>query len=324
MDSVVATPPGGLRRTKKRPPLRSCEKVVLGYFTYLPCLGLIRRLNTGPLLVLACIPVALWAVWQAQGRSNRKSVEIARDWWPLALILVGYWAMGWFATSPRVVLEGELVRLDRLLLYDAHLEAVIEAAGPFFPALLETIYLLLYAIPPVCLGILYACGGRPRAPQFLLIVFAGTFATYALLPYVPVISPRLAFPGVDLPHYNGIARGITIWLQDRFDISTSVLPSGHVSVAFSSALGMLAVLPRRPMVGRCALGLAALIYLATIYGRYHYSVDGLISIVLVFAVQRILLRTSRSWQAAEKLALSEVAAGLPRPKLNLCNTHMAG
>jgi hypothetical protein len=296
MDSVVATPLGAPRRTKKRVPLRSCEKVVLGYFTYLPCLGLIRRLNTGPIIVLACIPVALWAVWQAQGRSNRNSVGIARDWWPLALILVGYGAMGWFATPPRVVLEGELVRLDRLLLYDAHLQALIEAAGPFFPALLETLYLLLYAIPPVCLGILYACGGRARAPHFLLIVFAGTFTTYALLPYVPVISPRVAFPGVDLPHYKGIAGGITTWLLDRFDISTSVLPSGHVAVAVSSALGMLAVLPRRPVVGRCALGLAGLIYLATIYCRYHYSVDGLISIVLVFAVQRVASRRSRTWR----------------------------
>jgi len=294
MDSVVATPLEALRRTKKRAALRSCEKVVLAYFAYLPCLGLIRRLNTGLLLVMACIPLALWAIWQAQGRSTRKSVEIARDWWPLALILVGYWAMGWFATPPRVVLQGELERLDRLLLYDAHLQALIEAAGPFFPALLETIYLLLYAIPPACLGILYACGERSQAPRFLLIVFAGTFTTYALLPYIPVISPRIAFPGADLPHYNGIAGGITTWLLDHFDISTSVLPSGHVAVAFSSALGMLTVLPRRPMIGRCALGLAGLVYLATIYCRYHYSVDGLISVVLVFAVHRVVSRISRT------------------------------
>lgn len=294
MDSALATPPVALHQAKKRTALRGCEKVALAYFTYLPCLGVMRHLTIGPLLLLVSIPAVLWAVCQAQSRSNRRSVEIARDWWPLGLILVAYWSMGWFATPPRAVLQDELVRLDRLFLHGVHLRALIEAAGPFFPATLETIYLFVYAIPPLCMGILYACGERSQAPRFLLLVFAGTFTVYALLPYVPVISPRVAFPNADLPRYNGIARGINIWLLDHLDISTSVLPSGHVAVALSSALGMVTVLPRRPMVGRCALGVAGLVYLATIYCRYHYGVDGLISIVLVLAVSCVASRTSHA------------------------------
>jgi membrane-associated phospholipid phosphatase len=294
MDSVLSPPPVVLHRAKKRTALRGCEKIALAYFTYLPCLGVIRHLTIGPFLLLASIPAALWAVWQAQSRSNRRSAEIARDWWPLGLILVGYWSMGWFATPPKAVLQDELVGLDRLFLYGAHLRALIEAADRLFPATLETIYLLVYAIPPVCLGILYACGERSQAPRFLLLVFAGTFTTYALLPYVPVISPRVAFPNADLPHYNGIARGINTWLLDHLDISTSVLPSGHVAVALSSALGMVTALPRRPMVGRCALGLAGLVYLATIYCRYHYAVDGLVSIALVSLISQFVSRTSHA------------------------------
>lgn len=294
MNSVVATPNAALRQTKQNSLLRGCEKVALAYFIYLPCLGVIRQLSIGPLLLLASIPPALWAIWQAQSRSTWRPVEMARDWWPLGLILAGYWAMGCFATPPREALQIELVRIDRALLYNAHLQALIEAAGGLVPAILETVYLLLYAIPPVCLGVLYACGARSQVPRFLLLVFAGTFATYALLPYVPVIAPRLAFPGADLPHYSGISRRFTIWLLDRLDISTSVLPSGHVAVALSSALGMFAALPRRPIFGWCALGLAALVYLATIYYRYHYSVDGLISVVVVCAVCRIASRTYRA------------------------------
>ena len=283
-----------LRQEKKRTALHGCEKVALAYFIYLPCLGVVRHLSIGPLLLLASIPVALWAVWQVQMQSTRRSVEIARDWWPLGLILVGYWAMGWFASPPGAVLQDELVRWDRLLLQGAHLRALIEAAGPFFPATLETIYLFLYAIPPVCLGILYACGERLQAPRFLLFVFAGTFTTYALLPYVPVISPRVAFPNADLPHYNGFARGINTWLLDHLDIPTGVLPSGHVAVAFSSALGLVAVLRRRPVFGRCVLGLAGLVYLATFYCRYHYGVDGLASIVLVSLILQFVSRTSHA------------------------------
>lgn len=294
MDSVPPTLRGAPSRTKKTTALRACEKIALAYFAYLPCLGLIRRLSIGQVLLLVTIPAALWAIWRAQSRSHWTPVEIVRDWWPMALILVGYWSMGWFATPPKEVLQGELVKFDRLLLYDAHLQGLIEAAGPVLPAVLETIYLLVYAIPPLCMGILYAFGERSQASRFLLLLFAGTFTVDALLPYVPLISPRVAFPSMDLPHYNGIARGINTWLLDHLDISTSVLPSGHVAVALSSAVGMVTALPRRPIVGRCALGLAGLVYLATIYCRYHYAVDGLTSVVLVFAVSRVVLRISHA------------------------------
>jgi membrane-associated phospholipid phosphatase len=292
MDSVLTALPVPDTRVKQSPALRSCEKVVLAYFIYLPCLALIRRLNIGHVLILALIPGVLAAVFKAQFGSSRRFVQLARDWWPLGLILLGYWAMGWFATPPRRVLQDEFVRWDRLLLYNAHLRGLVEGAGPLFPSTLETIYLMVYAIPPVCLGILYACGARLQAPRFLLFVFAGTFTVYALLPFVPVISPRIAFPNSDLPRYHGIARDINTWLLDHLDISTSVLPSGHVAVAFSSALGLVAVLPRRPLVGRCALGAAGLVYLATIYCRYHYALDGLFSIVLVAAISHIALRMS--------------------------------
>jgi len=294
MVSFLTTPKTAPLSAKQPSLLRGCEKVALAYFIYLPCLGLIRRLSTGRVSFLAAVPLALWAIWKAQSRSVWRPLQIARDWWPLGLILAGYWAMGWFATPPRAALQAELVRFDRLLLCDAHLQAMIEAAGGFVPAVLETVYLFLYAIPPVCIGILYACGARSQVARFLLMLFAGTFATYALLPYVPVISPRLAFPGADLPHYSGISGKLTIWMLDRLDISTSVLPSGHVAVALSSALGMFAALPRRPVFGWGALGLAALVYLATIYCRYHYAVDGLISIVIVCAVCRIASWTHRA------------------------------
>jgi len=272
--------------------LRACEIVALAYFACLACLALTRHFSMGRVLILASIPAVLWAVWHAQSRSNHWLVAILRDWWPLSLILAGYWAIGWFTAPPLEDLQRTLVKLDRIILNDAHLRELIEAAGPWIPAMLETIYLLLYAIPPVCLGILYASGERSQAPRFLLLVFAGTFTAYVLLPWIPVISPRLAFPGADLPGYSGMVRSVNTWLLDHLDISTSVLPSGHVAVAFSSALAMITVLRRRPWVGRCVLGVAGLVYVATIYCRYHYSVDGLASIVLVSLIHGLVSRCS--------------------------------
>ena len=73
------------------------------------------------------------------------------------------------------------------------------------------------------------------------------------------------------------------YLLDHLDISTSVFPSGHVAVAFSSALALFTVLRERRKVWMGAFAAAVLIYAATIYGRYHYAVDGAASILIVTA-----------------------------------------
>jgi hypothetical protein len=288
MDPISAAPRATAHQAEKLVPLRSCEKVALAYFTYLPCLGVVRHFTIGPLLILAFIPAVLWVMWQAVLRWDHKLVGLARDWCAPNLLLLGYWAAGWFVAPSWSSLQDVLVRLDHLFLCGMHVRALIEAAGPFLPAMLETIYIFLWTLPFVCMGILYACGERAQASRFLLLVFAGTFTVDALMPFFPLLPPRTAFPHADLPHYNGIIRSFNIWFLDHLDYPTTTLPSGHVAVAFSCAVGMVAVLRRRPMVGRCFLGLAGLIWLATIYGRYHYGADGLLSILLVLGVSGLV------------------------------------
>ena len=299
MPSTLATPPTELTRMKGSG-FRHYEKVILAYFVYLPCLGLVRHLRAEKILALLAITAALGSIWRLQSRSDRAYVKVARDWWPLGLILVAYWAMGWFTRPPRIGLQQTLLSLDRLILDRGHLRNIVEVAGPLFPGTLETVYFLLYAIPPICLGILYACGERAQAPRFLLFVFAGTLTVYGLLPYVTVLSPRVEFPNTDLPHYNGFVRHLNTWVLDHWDVPISVLPSGHVAVAFSSALGMVRVLPRRPIIGRCVLAVAGAVYLATVYCRYHYAVDGLVSMVMVSGVCLLAAWTLDSKRTAEK------------------------
>src|SRR5205085_10142113 len=60
------------------------------------------------------------------------------------------------------------------------------------PALvLETAYVLTYAIPPAAVAILYALKARDRVDQFHRVFFSGTLVAYALLPFFPSDSPRL-------------------------------------------------------------------------------------------------------------------------------------
>ena len=257
---------------------RTSEAVAIAYFFYTAILASLHRLSWPLILVAWSAPIGLGILAAMESRYSQTWSRILRDWAPLALILAGYWEMNWFATPATSEWNDLWIGLDRRLLSQWGLGALLERFGGVLPGTLEAVYLLLYAIPPACLAALYFSGARSRADRFLFTLFLGTFAAYALLPYFPSTSPRIAFPGENLPHYAGIWRSWNIRLLDRYDISTSVFPSGHVAVAFSSGFGMLRAVPRKPWLWGAVFAAASLVFLATVYGRYHYAADGIASI----------------------------------------------
>ncbi|MFN7924223.1 MAG: phosphatase PAP2 family protein [Bryobacteraceae bacterium] len=246
---------------------------------------------------LFAAPLAIGTALRLEPASSRPWSRVTRDWASLALILVGYWSLQSFSSPPSEKWQTLWVGWDRQVL--TGLRAALEFAGPVVPFVLESLYLLLYAIPPIALGVLYACGARKQAEHYLLVLFLGTFSAYALLLVIPVESPRVAFPGADLPGFHGFPRTVNTWLLDRFDISTSVFPSGHVAVAFSSAFGLWTVLRHRPRIPAMAFLVALLVYTATVYGRYHYAVDGLTSILVTFVAWRAAVWLKPSMASAE-------------------------
>jgi membrane-associated phospholipid phosphatase len=189
--------------------------------------------------------------------------------------------VNWFAQAHSgYARENRWVVWDRLLLDQWHARASIESLGSIIPFLLELSYLLVYAIPPLALGILYWTGHRKRVDNFLFTFLLGTLLAYALLPYFPSDPPRWAFPGQDLPHISAAPRWLNLWLLDHYDIRTSVFPSGHVAAAFSAAFGLLLALPEKKRFGAMLLVFATAIAITTVYGRYHYAVDGVAGLLV--------------------------------------------
>jgi len=261
------------------------ERVVLAYFFYAAALALIREIAAPQRAALIALPFALMAAWRIESMTSRIWTRILRQWLSLGLILVAYWSMGCFATAKFVDSQTVLIGWDRAVL--AVMRPAVESLGGLFPFVLEFVYLLLYAIPPICLAALYVYRASARAPRFLRILFLGTLTTYGLLPYFPVSSPYFAFPSVDPPTYSSAVRELNTWLLARLDIDTSVFPSGHVAVAFSTAFGMRAAAPELRRIWLAAFCAAAIVYAATIYGRYHYAVDGLASIGIVWVASKV-------------------------------------
>ncbi len=151
---------------------------------------------------------------------------IVRDWLPAPLLLVAYWAVDWpSGTGYRLDLERRWVQLDKALLIGWSGKAAVESLGWMLPFLLELCYSLLYAIPPVSIGVLYLYRRRDRVDRFLFTLLLGALTTYALLPLFPSRSPRIAFPGEDLRAFNTPSAYLNVWLLDHCDIQAVSSPA---------------------------------------------------------------------------------------------------
>ncbi len=285
MQTVLTRPPQEFttQAITWRDCLRGPERVALFFFALMAVQALVRHLHLLQCATLTAVPIGLYKLWRLETLKSRQWSRVVRDLSNLGLILVAYWALEWFTAPPRQDLEALWIGWDRTLLHDFGLQRAIESAGGLFPAVLETLYLLLYAIPAVALGFLYVTAGRSEVKRFTLVLLLGTFTAYALIPLWPVSSPRSAFPQADAPHYAGPARKVNTYILDRLDITTGVFPSGHCAVAFSAAFGMFSALKKRRRLWMPFFGVATLVYLATIYGRYHFAIDGAASILIATA-----------------------------------------
>ena len=267
--------------------LRAYEKVILLFFCLVAAVSWLWVLPLDAQLRIVAMPPLLLAFWAIERANSRPWTRMAREFLALGLIIPGYWSLGLLATARFSLWQPIWVGWDRALLYDFGLKAGVEQFGPAIPFVLELAYLLLYAFPAAAWLTLNLIGQRSRVGRYLFILFLGTFTAYLLLPVWPVSSPRLAYPGADLPVFEGFPRNINLWVLDHLDILTSVFPSGHVAVAMSNAFGLLLAVPNRTRIWGSAFGAAGLVYAATIYGRYHYAMDGLASVGIATAAWRV-------------------------------------
>jgi membrane-associated phospholipid phosphatase len=208
------------------------------------------------------------------------AVAVARDAVSLALVVLAYREMGWFAQPhPDHALEQSWVTWDRVVLRGG-LRAAIEWLGPVIPSILEISYALVYALAPFVVAMLYVYRRREMVDEFLFVFAVGVLLCYAQFPFWPSDPPRVVFLGQDLPSYVTVFRRFNLWMLGNYGIHTSVFPSAHVAGAFAAAFGAFRALPERLWVSRLLLVVASLIAVATVYGRYHYLADALAGLLV--------------------------------------------
>jgi len=279
-------------RADWRPPvlrLRRSEWTLVVYFVYVTVMAHVLPVKPAVPAVtlwlnLAIIAGSLFLAY-ADSLRRRLLLDVLRDWYPTALLLLAYSEIGWLAPAGHSYsLERTWVVWDKFFLNGLGVKALIESAGPVFPALLEISYTLVYSMPFIGLAVLYAYRRRERADRLLFPLVLSVLSAYVLFPYFPSEPPRTVFPGEDFPSYVSIFRRFNWAMLGSYGIHTSVFPSAHVSGSFAVALTLRRVLPERKWPGRLLLVLASLIATATVYGRYHYLADAAAGMAIALAV----------------------------------------
>ncbi len=270
-----------LSRLEREPPFfRATEYVLFGFFGYTTVLSFVLAVSGTVTLVTTLLNAVVLGglVFLAYADSLRRGefLGIVRDWYVPPMLLLAYREVGWFA-QPHTsrVLEESWVVWDKLLLEEWGLRTVVEAFGPVGPAVLEVSYLLVYAMPPIGLAVLYVLAMRTRVDAYLFNVTLGVLTVYVVLPYFPSEPPWTVFPGENFPTYDSAVRRLTGAILRGQGIHTGVFPSAHVAGSMSVAFALMRLLPEKRWIGWGALVLATLIAVATVYGRYHYAVDAL-------------------------------------------------
>lgn len=280
--------------------LRSAEWLLIIYFGYVgviaPRFQLDQRVVWRPLVVEGLVCAMFLALAYGEAHENTKLFSIMRDWTSVSLVLLAYREMDWFSTLPRKFsLELRWEQWDRAILYQGGLQRAIESLGVIGPLYLELCYLLVYAVAPFFVAIMYANSHRARVKGAVYWYLLGTLLAYALFPYFPSDPPRIAFGGSDLPNIFTPVRALNLWLVGDYGIHSSVFPSAHVSSAFTAAWLLFAFMPGRRQYGWGMLIYAVSVTIATVYGRYHYAADAVagFAISLIPGLMILLVRFLR-------------------------------
>jgi len=136
-------------------------------------------------------------------------------------------------------------------------------------------------------GLALLLRNRRQFAHYISVVSFVFYVCYLTYIFTPVVGPRIVCRGiveVQLPPdvalaappatpesvQAGVFFQIMAWIYDRFETPGAAFPSSHVAVALCTVY--FSFLYLRPL--RWAhLGVAGLLCLSTVYGRYHYVVD---------------------------------------------------
>jgi membrane-associated phospholipid phosphatase len=257
------------------------EWVVVAYAGYFAVVAWTRGYS--PALKGATVAVLISAAVFAFLPAPTGAWPIAvRNWLPLVVLVAGYRLSGLFFVAPMRSVEERLLAFDRRV-FDAVGWKPSRARTPVFRGALELAYLLVYVMVPLGVVALYLAGASNELSRYWAVVLTACFTSYAMLPWLQTRPPRVIeglLPASDAPADRSPLRRLNLAILRSSSNQVNTLPSGHVAAALAVALMVLASAPE---AGLAFLALAVAIALATVVGRYHYTIDTFAGVAVALA-----------------------------------------
>ena len=199
------------------------------------------------------------------------AVSVVRDWLPAALVLLVYWQAGEFFMKVDQRFQDQLERIDARMVAPLLRCLSRRPVGMWIAACLELAYLLCYPMIPMSIGTLYLLRLARYADSFWTVVLVSTYLSYAALPFLQTLPPRmLAEPWLEpLPPTS--VRRFNLWILRHASIHANTFPSAHVAASTGAALVLTSLAPWP--VGLAFLAIAVGIAVGTFAGRYHFAAD---------------------------------------------------
>jgi membrane-associated phospholipid phosphatase len=208
--------------------------------------------------------------------------SVCRDWIPYVLLLMFYWQAGQFVNRADVGFEATLERLDSRVVAPLFKRWARHSYGVWILAYLELAYLFCYASMPMGLGALYLLHRGREVDHFWAVVLPAAYACYGTLAFLQTRPPRALGEKWSVPLRSGRVRSANLWILQHASIQANTFPSGHVASSFACALVLLRLGPL--WVGPMFLFIAISICLGAVAGRYHYTMDVVLGIILAVTV----------------------------------------
>lgn len=183
-----------------------------------------------------------------------------RLWTAPVYLAVGYWLPALLVNRRPAAFEAWLRRTERI------------RGRSFFVA--EVAYLLCTPMPMAAFAVVWMNGSIVDADRFWTAVLVAGFLCYVSLPWLVSRPPRVIEE--ELVDASTIRR-LNFGALDRASHGWNTFPSGHVAVSLAAALS---VFPVSVAGGTVFLLIAAAICVGAVWGRYHYSVDAVLGLLV--------------------------------------------
>jgi membrane-associated phospholipid phosphatase len=250
------------------------DKVVLVYYTFgvAVILGWWTRLPSAPWLLLGHAVLTSLLLWEIK-RPNRTS-RIFRNWYPVAYVSVCYKEMALFIPAIRRTDFGDqlLARLDFGFWHTNPTIWLERIYNPFLTEYLQWAYTLFVPAVLLVAYLLWQQGKYQEFQYYAFLIAMGFMVSYLGYLVIPARGPRFLLRYLEHVPLQGLwlFQGLQSTLDKLESAHYDCFPSGHTELTILALWGSRLVSRR---LFRFYFAYTPCLIFATVYLRYHYTVD---------------------------------------------------